>query len=194
LEENMSKKYIKIWENFYKKKLPKSMEIHHIDGNNKNNSVENLKAVTIEEHLNIHLSQNDYGAVQAILMRINMTDEQKNLISTCASKHQRKLWQEGKHNFQKIPKDVKKQINKDAGLKTLKEKVGIHDINFNPVLASENGKNARRFLSREKELEMMESWRQKNKDSKWWVNPLGKRKRSKDKPGVEWKEGMYYEN
>ena len=41
---------------------------------------------------------------------------------------------------------------------------------------------------------MMKVWHEKIKGSKWWVNSLGKRKRSKDKPGEDWKEGMYYES
>jgi hypothetical protein len=189
----MSKKYVKVWEKHNGRKLPKNMEIHHIDGDNKNNDPKNLMAVTIEEHLEIHKRQNDYGAVQAILMRMNMSDEQRELIKECASNHQKKLIEEGKHNFQKISKEEKQKISREVGLKTSMMKVGIHRINNDPILAKENGKSARSKLSREKELEMMLNWKKKIEGSKWWVNQQGKRKRSKIKPEGEWKEGMIYD-
>lgn len=189
----MSKSYVRIWENYHGKKLPENMEIHHIDGNKQNNDPKNLMAVTIEEHLQIHQSQKDYGAVQAILMRLNMSDEQRELLKKCASEHQKKLIEEGKHNFQKISKEEKQKISKEVGLKTLKLKIGIHKINNDPILAKENATKARSKLSREKELEMMLNWKKKIQGSKWWVNPQGKRKRSKNKPEGEWKEGMNYD-
>ena len=40
----------------------RSFEIHHIDGNRSNNHPDNLKAVSIQEHYNIHYEQGDYGA------------------------------------------------------------------------------------------------------------------------------------
>lgn len=50
----------------------RSYEIHHIDGNNKNNSIDNLKKVSIEEHYNIHHSQGDYGACMLIAKRMKL--------------------------------------------------------------------------------------------------------------------------
>jgi hypothetical protein len=190
----MSKKYVKVWQDYHGEKLPKNMEIHHIDGDKNNNQPENLLAVTIEEHLKIHTMQNDYGAIQAILMRIDRTDEQSEYIKECASKHQKLLFEKGEHNFQKITKEQKSAISRKAALKTVEMQIGIHAINSNPELSKQNGKNARQKLSREKELEMMQAWHKKISGSKWWVDPSGKRKRSKDKPGIEWKEGMYYES
>jgi uroporphyrinogen-III decarboxylase len=184
----MSKKYVKIWEKHHGKKLSSNMEIHHIDGNRKNNEVNNLMAVTIEEHLKIHQEQHDYGAVQAILMRMSLTEDQKKLLKECASKHQKKLLKSGKHNFQ-IPKEERIRRSKKIIEDRLKETgvafLGIDD----PV---ENGKKARSKLSREKELEMMKAWKEKIQGSKWWVNKEGKRKRSKECPGIDWKEGMDY--
>ena len=184
----MSKKYVRIWEKHHGKKLPSNMEIHHIDGNNQNNDVNNLMAVTIEEHLEIHKKQHDYGAVQAILMRMNMTIEQKQLLKECASKHQKKLLEQGEHNFQ-IPKEERKKRSKEI----MKERLKEHGVAFLGIKDTvENSKRARSKLSREKELEMMRAWKEKIQGSKWWVNPQGKRKRSKYKPEGEWKEGMYY--
>jgi hypothetical protein len=190
----MSKKYVKIWEKYNDEKLQNGYEIHHIDGNHQNNDPENLKAVTVEEHLQIHKDQNDYGAIQAILIRMNRSEEENVLLRESASKHQSELWQNGNHNFQKISKEYKQEICRAAGLKTVENKIGIHAINSDPILAKENGKKARSNLSREKELIMMKKWNEKVKNTKWWVNSEGKRKRSKISPGDEWKEGMYYEN
>jgi hypothetical protein len=190
----MSKRYVKIWQEYYNKKLPKNMEIHHIDGNRNNNEPTNLLAVTIEEHLNIHKKQNDHGAVQAILMRMKRTSEQNTLLKEAASKHQRSLLKKGEHNFQKFSKEEKSNICREAALKTVKQKTGIHSINSDPILAHKNAKKARANVSREKELEMMKVWKEKITGSKWWVNNNGDRKRSKECPGEGWKVGMKYEN
>lgn len=66
--------YRKIWESA-NGPIPKdnegfSYEIHHIDGNHKNNSLDNLKLVTIREHLQIHLEQEDWFAAALIAKRI----------------------------------------------------------------------------------------------------------------------------
>jgi hypothetical protein len=59
-------KYRQVWENVYGE-IPKdddgrSYEIHHIDGNRKNNSIENLKCVSLKEHYEIHLLQGDFAS------------------------------------------------------------------------------------------------------------------------------------
>lgn len=53
--------YRKIWESHYGK-IPtdskgRTFDIHHIDGNRKNNSIDNLACVSIEDHYKIHLKQ-----------------------------------------------------------------------------------------------------------------------------------------
>ena len=50
--------YRKIYEDHYGQ-IPldeegRSYDIHHIDGNHNNNDISNLKAVTIQEHYDIH--------------------------------------------------------------------------------------------------------------------------------------------
>ena len=58
--------YRKIYESHFgpipKEKNGRSYDIHHIDGNHSNNSPENLRAVTIQEHYNIHYEQEDWYA------------------------------------------------------------------------------------------------------------------------------------
>lgn len=43
-----------IWENATGKKIPPGYEIHHIDGDGKNNSIENLMMLSHAEHMALH--------------------------------------------------------------------------------------------------------------------------------------------
>ena len=67
--------YRKIWENAFgaipKDEQGRSYEIHHIDGDRTNNSLSNLKCVSIDEHFKIHLLQGDSNACHAINIRKN---------------------------------------------------------------------------------------------------------------------------
>lgn len=77
--------YIKIWQKA-NGKIPRdtngiSYEIHHLDKNHKNNSLENLVCVTIQEHYDIHFSQQDYYACACISKRMNMSVEDKKVLS-----------------------------------------------------------------------------------------------------------------
>lgn len=49
----------------------RSYDIHHIDGNRKNNDISNLMCVSIQEHFDIHLKQGDFEACKAISLRID---------------------------------------------------------------------------------------------------------------------------
>lgn len=68
--------YRKLWINTYGP-IPVdedgfSYEIHHIDGNHNNNDIHNLKLVTIKEHLDIHLRQEDWFAASLIAKRLGL--------------------------------------------------------------------------------------------------------------------------
>lgn len=45
-------------------------EVHHKDGNRKNNTIENLICVSIKEHYDLHYNQGDYGAAMLIAKRM----------------------------------------------------------------------------------------------------------------------------
>ena len=79
--------YRKIYENHYGP-IPvdgtgKSYDIHHMDGNHENNSPENLRAITVEEHYQIHYEQQDYYACYLIMtQRMSKTKEEISAIAT----------------------------------------------------------------------------------------------------------------
>lgn len=76
--------------------IPKGMDIHHIDGYHSNNDPDNLKAVTIREHYDIHYSQGDYGAAYMVAKRLVLTVEEKSHIASLAAT---KANAEGKSGF-----------------------------------------------------------------------------------------------
>ena len=104
------REHIKEWKKHYGQ-IPKdndgrSFEIHHIDGNPKNNSIENLICISIEEHYRIHVNQKDYGAAFLIARRMKIKPED---ISEVARMITNQRVSEGKHNFQdpNFPRSLK---------------------------------------------------------------------------------------
>jgi hypothetical protein len=96
----MKTDYRKVWESKHgpipKDPSGRTYEIHHIDGDHSNNSIDNLKLVTIQEHYDIHYSQQDYAACHVIGLRMALTpEEQFKLLSDI----QRKRVLEGTHHF-----------------------------------------------------------------------------------------------
>jgi len=69
------KRYRLIYEEHYNCCLLPYIEIHHIDGNHSNDSIDNLMAVTALEHYQIHLSQGDKAAAALIGVRANIPNE-----------------------------------------------------------------------------------------------------------------------
>jgi hypothetical protein len=63
------------YEQYYNCCLLPYIEIHHVDGNSKNNIIGNLKPVTALEHYKIHLAQGDKAAAALIGIRANISIE-----------------------------------------------------------------------------------------------------------------------
>lgn len=76
--------------------IPVGYDIHHIDGNHANNDPKNLKAVSLQEHYDIHYAQGDWGACNMIANRINLGPE---IRSELARKTQLKRVENGSHHF-----------------------------------------------------------------------------------------------
>ena len=92
----------RIWQNHFGS-IPKdsdgrSCEIHHIDGNPDNNSIDNLICLTIHEHYDIHFWQEDWGACSAIASRLKVSSEE---LSILTMQHNHKMMIEGTHPFAK---------------------------------------------------------------------------------------------
>jgi hypothetical protein len=113
--------YRKIYESHYGP-IPvdqdgRTYEIHHIDNNHNNNSFINLKAVSIQEHYNIHYEQKDWAACLIMSDRMKTSFKEKSELARksnlnrvangtnpfldpeLARKHTLKRIQEGTHNF-----------------------------------------------------------------------------------------------
>ena len=90
--------YRKIYKQYYGA-IPKdadgrSYEIHHIDGDHENNDPKNLKAVTIQEHYDIHYAQGDWSACLMMSERMKISPEEK---SRLASLHCHRMIAEGRN-------------------------------------------------------------------------------------------------
>lgn len=79
-----------------KDELGRSFDIHHIDGDHRNNDPSNLVAIPIEEHYNIHLERKDYRAAALIAIRMNKDAQ---VVSSLASLAARKRVSDGTHHW-----------------------------------------------------------------------------------------------
>jgi hypothetical protein len=93
-------KYRKIYEHHHgaipKDDQGRSYHIHHIDGNHNNNDPNNLIAVTLQEHYDIHKSQGDWGACVMLAMKFKVSPEET---SYAARQSALKRLQDGTHHF-----------------------------------------------------------------------------------------------
>lgn len=84
--------YRKIYRDHYgpipKDQNGRTYEIHHIDGDHNNHDPSNLKAVTIEEHYNIHYAQEDWNACLRMAFRMGITPEEKSRLASLQNQQQ----------------------------------------------------------------------------------------------------------
>lgn len=96
--------YRKIYEN-HVGPIPKDedgrpYDIHHIDGNRKNNQPNNLKCVSIQEHYDIHYSQHDWAACHKLGGRMKLPPEQMSELATLRNLARVRA---GTHHMQRRP-------------------------------------------------------------------------------------------
>lgn len=117
--------YKKIYEQHYgpipKDSNGRSYEIHHINGNHEDNRIENLKAVTIDEHYAIHKAQGDYVSAFMIAQRMELSSEElSDIASKSVTLTNKKRIEEGTHHF--LDSEAARQRN----LKRIK--AGTHNL------------------------------------------------------------------
>jgi hypothetical protein len=76
----------------------RTYDIHHLDGNHANDSIENLKALTIREHYDIHYDRGDWYACVLIGDKMKIAPEEASRLASLAAQ---KRVESGTHNFQK---------------------------------------------------------------------------------------------
>lgn len=102
--------YIKAYGKIPKDEFGRSYDIHHIDGDHTNDSLENLIAIPIQEHYNIHYANEDWHACFLIAIRMKMPVEEISKISALAAK---KRVENGTHYWlsKEHSKEVSSRIN-----------------------------------------------------------------------------------
>lgn len=94
----------------------RTYEIHHKDGNHSNNSPENLIAVSLQEHFDIHYKQEDWAACQLISLRLNISPEKRSKISSLTQQERVKNgshpWLKGANKDHWAPRIIKPKESK----------------------------------------------------------------------------------
>jgi hypothetical protein len=105
--------YRKIYESHFgpipKDENGRSYEIHHIDGNRKNNDPSNLQCLSIQEHYNIHFNQSDWGACYLIARKMKLSPEE---MSNLSKRVNSQRIQTGEHQFCGDKNPQKKEHNR----------------------------------------------------------------------------------
>jgi hypothetical protein len=127
MSKGYKQNYRKIWMDHFGE-IPidsdgRTYDIHHIDGNKNNNQIQNLIAVSIKEHFDIHHKQGDFEACKAISLRMqnfnfkgySQSEKTKRKISEakkgkpCSEEHKRKL--SDAHKGKILSKETKQKMS-----------------------------------------------------------------------------------
>lgn len=147
----MSKDYRKLYERFHKCCLLPDTDIHHIDGNHENNVIENLQAVTLQEHYDIHKQQNDHYACFMIAQRMKIKPKDwKQMAVENGRKSALKNRDQGIgltawiKNNPELAQQIRSQNGKQSGKMAKEQKLGIHALSLEEkkLIASMGGKKA----------------------------------------------------
>lgn len=116
-DRTSSKLYRKIYENNFgpipKDDSGRSYEIHHIDGNSSNNDPNNLIALSLQEHYDIHYQQGDFRACAIMAGKLNKSHEEiSNLIRLSAKKQV----ENGTHHWLGDKNPIHKKIQNGTSL------------------------------------------------------------------------------
>lgn len=98
---NHKRIYVKHFGKIPKDKNGRVYDIHHIDGDHKNNDPTNLIAIPIQDHYEIHLSHNEFDAARLIALRMNKSPRE---ISELSRKAALQKFANGTHHFIAINK------------------------------------------------------------------------------------------
>lgn len=139
---NYRKIYIQFYGPIPKDTDGRSYEIHHIDGNSHKNNPENLIAISIQDHYDIHHSQGDWAACLRIAAKMKWSTEQ---VSEIAKLNHKKRLVNGKHPWQKR-KDgsshTKDRINKPGYVNPFSGKnKGVENSKYDPTIHKFFNKN-----------------------------------------------------
>jgi AraC-like DNA-binding protein len=116
-----------------------SYEIHHIDGNHNNNSLDNLKLVSIQEHYDIHFAQGDILACALISKRASgHNSELKQAIAEYNKENNsQKNKARSKKQREKILPAVQAYINSDKTIKQIASEFNCSSNLLRVVLAEQ---------------------------------------------------------
>lgn len=136
----------------------RSFDIHHIDGNPSNNEITNLKAVSIEEHYNIHYAQGDWAACKMIaLQRLNKSADEISKLNSLAV---RKQIEDGKHLFKNS--EFQKEMSRRGNEKQIKN--GTHPFLDGTRTKERNLRNSALGIHPFQNKEKMKEYKQKRLD------------------------------
>jgi hypothetical protein len=147
----MSKDYRKLYGRYHQSSLLDGVDIHHIDGDHSNNDPKNLQAVTLEEHYNIHKSQDDFYACFMIAQRMKIKpDDWHQMAQANGRKSANANKEKGiglvswLKNNPDLVQEMRSANGKKSGKKAVDEKLGIHALlpEEKKMISSRGGKRA----------------------------------------------------
>jgi hypothetical protein len=127
MSKGYKQNYRKIWMDHFGE-IPidsdgRSYDIHHIDGNKNNNQIQNLIAVSIKEHFDIHFKQGDFEACKAISLRLqnfnfkgySQSEETRKKIKDHHLSKKENHWSKRQEVKLKISESIKGEKNNNYG-------------------------------------------------------------------------------